>query len=54
MQLFVATLQCWQEAEQARELADAATAKAEAATAKAEAATAKVMILLVIAPWPFP
>ena len=63
----VATLKCWQEAEQERELAEAATAKAkaatakaeaatakaEAATAKAEAATAKVMILLVIAPWPF-
>ena len=29
----VATLKCWQEAEQARELAEAATAKAEAATA---------------------
>ena len=37
----VATLKCWQEAEQAREQAEAATAKAKAATAKAKAATAK-------------
>ena len=29
----VATLKCWQEAEQARELAEAATDKAKAATA---------------------